>query len=160
MKKFTDQEIKNFISRTNEELVVQDPQSVLKDLGIDFKEIGNDSYRMNLRNEKTPSAYISLKDGVWKYTDFGDRTRGGNIVNVVMDVSSKKYKDALNYSLDKLGIKNYLDEALNNNTQSHELSKADKERIKAQREANRTKERSTVISKVTTIFILQHPRYL
>ncbi|MDO8454309.1 MAG: toprim domain-containing protein [Sulfurimonas sp.] len=153
MKKFTDQEIKNFISRTNEELAVQDPREVLVDLGIEFKEIGNDSYRMNLRNENTPSAFISLKDGMWKYTDFGDRTRGGNIVNVVMDVSSKKnYKDALNYSLNKLGIKNYLDEALSHKSQSYELTQADKERIKAQREANRDKERSNPISKVTAVY--------
>lgn len=151
MKKFTDAEVKNFMSRTNEELVVQDPQIVLDDLGIEYKEIGNDSYRMNLRNEKTPSAFISLKNGVWRYKDFGTGN-GGNIANVVMDATGKDFKSALNYSLQKLGVKNHLEEALNTKSQSYELSQADRERIKQQREANRTKERSHSISKVTTIY--------
>ncbi|OHD99633.1 MAG: hypothetical protein A2W82_05425 [Sulfurimonas sp. RIFCSPLOWO2_12_36_12] len=150
--KYTDQQIKTFISRTNEELVLQDPLPVLQDLGIDYKELGNDSYRMNLRGEKTPSAYISLKHGLWKYTDFGDRSRGGNIVNVVMDATEKDYKTALSYSLQTLGVKNYLEEALNSKKESYELTKADRERIAAQREANKSRESSHPLSKVTTVY--------
>lgn len=150
-KKYTDNEIQSFINRTNEELAVQDPQPILNDLGIDYKELGNDSYRMNLRNEKTPSAYISLKNGVWKYKDFGT-DRGGNIVNVVMDVTGKDYKTALNYSLQTLGVKNHLDEALNAKSQSYALSQADRERIKAQREANISRESSHPLSRVTTVY--------
>src|SRR3990167_2473120 len=150
--KYTDQQIKTFISRTNEELVLQDPLPVLQDLGIDYKELGNDSYRMNLRGEKTPSAYISLKYGLWKYTDFGDRSRGGNIVNVVMDATEKDYKTALSYSLQTLGVKNYLEEALNSKKESYELTKADRERIAAQREANKSRESSHPLSKVTTVY--------
>lgn len=152
-KKYSDDEIKTFIRRTNEELVLQDPQPVLQDLGIEYKELGNDRYRMNLRGEEHPSAYISLKNGVWKYKDFGGgAVKGGNIVNVVMDSTGKDYKSALSYSLQTLGIKNHLEEALNSQTQSHELTNADRERIRAQREANKSRESSHPLSKVTTVY--------
>lgn len=152
-KKYSDDEIKTFIRHTNEELVIQDPLPVLQDLGIDYEESGNDRYRMNLRNEKTASAYISLKNGVWVYKDFGGGTaKAGNIVNVVMDVTGKDYKTALSYSLQTLGIKNHLEEALSSQKQSHELSQADRERIRAQREANKSRESSHPLSKVTTVY--------
>lgn len=149
--RYTEQEIKAFISRTNEELILQDVYPVLRDLGIDFKELGNDSYRMNLRGEKTASAYISLKNGTWKYKDFGT-DKSGNIVNVVMDATNKPYKEALNYCLQTLGVKNHLEEALNSKTQSYELTNADREHIKQQREANATRESSHPVSKVTTVY--------
>jgi len=149
--KYTQDEIKSFISRTNEELILKDPQPVLDDLGVEYKEIGNDCYRMNLRNERTPSAFISLKNGIWKYKDFGN-SNGGNIVNIVMDATGKDFKSALNYSLQKLGVTNYLEDALNAQSQSYTLSDADRERIRQQREANKQKESSHTISKVTTIY--------
>lgn len=151
-KKYTDDEIKTFIRHTNEALILQDPLPVLQDLGIDYKEF-NDRYRMNLRGEEHSSAYISLKNGVWKYKDFGGgAVKGGNIVNVVMDSTGKDYKSALSYSLQTLGIKNHLEEALNAKTQSHELTNADRERIRAQREANKSRESSHPLSKVTTVY--------
>ena len=149
--RYTDQQIKAFISQTNAELILQDPQPVLQDLGIEYKELGNDSYRMNIRGEKTPSAYISLKNGVWKYKDFGNGT-SGNIVNVVMDATGKDYKTALSYSLQTLGVPNYLEQALNSKQQDYQLSQADRERIKHQKEANVTRESSHPLSKVTTIY--------
>ncbi len=150
--RYTDQQIKAFISQTNAELILQDPQPILQDLvGIEYKELGNDSYRMNLRGEKTPSAYISLKGGSWRYKDFGT-DKSGNIVNVVMDATGKDYKSALNYSLQTLGVPNYLEQALNSKTQSHELSQADRERIKQQKEANAQRESSHPLSKVTTVY--------
>ena len=150
-KQFTDDEVKTFIRRTNEELVIQDPRAVLEDLGIDYKEIGHDSYRMNLRNEDTPSAFISLKNGVWKYKDFGNG-KSGNIVNVVMDFTGKDYKEALNYSLQTLGVKNYLNEALERKEDSFALSQADRERIKAQKEANMHREASHPLSRVVGVY--------
>lgn len=150
-KKYSDDEIKTFIRRTNEELILQDPLPVLQDLGIDYKELGNDSYRMNLRGEKTASAYISLKNGSWRFKDFGT-AKSGNVVNIVMDATNKPYKEALNYCLQTLHVKNYLEEALNSKIQSHELTNADRERIKAQREANKSRESSRPLSKVTTVY--------
>jgi len=147
--RYTDQEISAFKNRTNQELMVQDPKPVLVDLGIVYKEMGNDSYRMNLRGEKTPSAFISLKNGLWSYKDFGGVGSNGSIINVVMDATGKDFKSALNYSLQKLGVKNYLDEALDSKIQKYELSQADRERIKQQRESNKQKESSHNVSKVT-----------
>jgi hypothetical protein len=149
--RYTDQQIKAFISRTNEELAMQDPLPVLQDLGIEFKELGNDSYRMNIRGEKTASAYISLKNGSWRYRDFGTQA-GGNIVNVVMDATQKDYKSARAYALQTLNVKDYLQEALNSKKESYELSQADRERITAQREANKTRESSHPISRVTSVY--------
>lgn len=150
-KQFTDDEIKIFIRKTNEDLVIQDPRPILEDLSIDYKEIGNDSYRMNLRNEDTPSAFISLKNGVWKYKDFGNG-QSGNIVNVVMDFTNKDYKEALNYSLQTLGVKNYLNEALERKEDSFALSQTDRERIKAQKEANMHREASHPLSRVVGVY--------
>lgn len=152
--RYTEQEIKSFISQTNAELILQDPYPVLQDLGIDFKELGNDSYRMNIRGEKTPSAYISLRHGVWFFKDFGNTNnpKGGNIVNVVMDYTGKDYKSALNYSLQTLGVPNYLEQALNSKTQSYELTNTDRERIKQQKEANTQRESSHPLSKVTSVY--------
>jgi|AMQJ01.1.fsa_nt_gi hypothetical protein len=148
--RYTDQEIKAFISQTTAELILQDPYPVLQDL-VDYKELGNDSYRMNLRGEKTPSAYISLKSGSWKYKDFGTG-KSGNIVNVVMDATGKDYKSALSYSLQTLGVPNYLEQALNSKQQDYQLSQADRERIKQQKEANVTRESSHALSRVTTVY--------
>ena len=153
MKKFTDEEVRTFMKRTTDELVLQDPKPVLDDLGVEYKELGSDSFRMNLRGENTPSAFISLRKGKWSYVDFGDRTRGGNIANVVMDATGKNFKDSLNYSLSKLGLKNYLDEALKQDSVT-ELSQADREKIKTQREANKQREKSHQVSKVTGVFEL------
>lgn len=150
-KQFTDDEVKTFIRRTNEELVIQDPHPILEDLGIDYKVIGNDSYRMNLRSEDTPSAFISLKNGVWKYKDFGNG-QSGNIVNVVMDFTSKDYKAAFNYSLQTLHVKNHLYEALHSKQQDYALSQADRERIKAQKEENMHREASHPLSHVVGVY--------
>ena len=146
--RYTEQQVDYFKNRTNQELMIQNPQPVLDDLGIDYKEIGNDSFRMNLRGEKTPSAFITLKNGLWKYKDFGNGNNG-SIINVMMDATGKDFKSSLNYTLQKLDVKNYLDEALEAKTQNYELSQADRERIKQQREANKQQERSHAVSRVT-----------
>ena len=150
-KRYTDQQIQSFIKRTNEELAMQDPLPILQDLGIEFKELGNDSYRMNIRGEKTASAYISLKNASWRYKDFGT-DKGGNIVNVVMDATQKDYKSARAYALQTLNVRDYLQEALNSKKESYELSQADRERIKAQKEANMSRESSHPISRVTSVY--------
>jgi DNA primase len=93
------------------ELSLEDPQVVLNNLGISHEEVGHDSYRMDLRYEKTPSAFISLRNGRWNYKDFGNGNNG-SIVNLVMDYTGKDFKSSLNYCLDKLNVTNYLEEAL------------------------------------------------
>ena len=150
--RYTDEQIKTFMSRTTYELELQDPKPILQDLGVDYKEIGYNSYRMNLRGEKTPSAFISIVKGKWKYTDFGDKTKGGNIINVVMDATQKDFKSSLNYCLTGLGCKNYLDEALQTTTTVTYLSDKDKERLKALKQENQQKEKSHTVSKVLNTY--------
>lgn len=149
--RFTDQQIKELMNQTTLELVIQDPKPVLDDIGIWYKELGNNSYQLNVRDEKTPSAYISLRNGKWMYKDFGSGNNG-NIANVVMDYAKKDYKEALNYSLQTLGVPNRLDEALSSKKQDYSLTKADKERLKNQKEANKQREKSVPLSKVGKIY--------
>ncbi|MEA3523615.1 MAG: hypothetical protein U9R50_11675, partial [Campylobacterota bacterium] len=149
--KYTDQQIKEFMSQTTQELVIQDPKPILDDIGVWYKELGNNSYQLNVRDENTPSAYISLRHGKWSYKDFGSGNNG-NITNVVMDYTGKNYKEALTYSLQTLGVPNRLEEALSSVKQDYSLSQADKERLKAQREANKKREQSVPLSKVTKTY--------
>jgi hypothetical protein len=151
MSRLTQSEIKQLKDITTQELIIQDPKPVLDDLGIWYKELGNNSYQMNLREENTPSAYISLRHGKWSYKDFGSGN-GGNIANVVMDATGKDFKEALNYSLQTLNVPNRLEEALNQKKENYSLTQAEKERIKAQREVNKQREKSHAISKVTTTY--------
>ena len=150
----TEQEIQQLKQRTNYEMMLQDPKPILEDLGIDFKSVGYDSYKMNVRGEKTASAFISLKNGLWKYKDFGNGN-SGNIATVVMDVTGKSFKDALDYSLNKLGVPNYLDQALNNNSTVTQLSQADRERIQAIKAQNKQKESSHALSRVVSSYPIE-----
>jgi DNA primase len=149
--KIEDHVIQQLKDQTMEELILQDPQPVLNDLGIWYKELGNDSYQLNVRDERTPSAYISLRGGNWTYKDFGSGS-GGTITNVVMDFAGKDFKEALNYSLQQLGVTNRLEEALNVAKQDYSLSVADKERLQKQRDNNKQKEKSVPISKVNKVY--------
>jgi len=150
----TEQEIQQLKQRTNYELMLADPKPILEDLGIDFKSVGYDSYKMNIRGEKTASAFISLKNGLWKYKDFGNGN-SGNIATVVMDVTGKSFKDALDYSLSKLGLKNYLDEALEQGVNIVQLSQADRERIQALKAQNKQKESSHALSRVVSSYPIE-----
>ena len=150
--KLTEAEIQHLKKRTNTELVLSDPKPVLDDLGIWYKELGNTSYQLNVRNERTPSAYISLKNGKWNYKDFGNGSNG-NIVNVVMDYAQLPFKEALNYSLQKMGIPNYLSDALSNqNATNIKIPQETRERLKELRESNKEREKSTAISKVVSTY--------
>ena len=148
----TEQEIQRLKQRTTQELMLQDPKPVLDALGLEYKTIGYDSYRLKVRDENTASAFISLKNGYWKYKDFGNGNNG-SIVNVVMDTTGKNFKEALNYSLSKLGLKNYLDEGLDNNSvKVYSLSEEEKQRLKQLKDSNQQKEKSHPLSTVKNIY--------
>ena len=147
----TENEIQALKKRTNAELVLTDPKPVLDDLGIWYKEIGDTSYQMNVRNEKTPSAYISLRNGKWQYKDFGNGNNG-NIVNVVMDYAQLPFKEALDYSLQKMGIPNYLNEALNQKKIDVKIPQETRERLLQLREKNKEREKSHAVSKVVSVY--------
>jgi len=153
--KLSEAEIQHLKKRTNTELVLSDPKPVLDDLGIWYKELGNTSYQLNVRNERTPSAYISLKNGKWNYKDFGNGNNG-NIVNIVMDYAQLSFKEALDYSLQKMGIPNYLSDALNNQKATNiKIPQETRERLKTLRESNKEREKSTAISKVVSTYELE-----
>jgi len=150
-KRLSDQEVKRLMSQTRTELYIQDPQTVLQSLGLEYKRVGNDSYKMNIRGEKTASAFISLKNGKWKYKDFGNGN-SGTIENIVIDATGMNYKEALLYSLDKLRVKNYLEEALQLNNTQVTLSPEHKQRIEDLKKKNQLRESSHPISKVTGVY--------
>lgn len=145
--KYTQQELDAFKRETTAEMRATDPKPVLDRLGIDYKEIGHDSYQMNLRGEKTPSAYITLKNGTWNYKDFGS-SKGGSIVNVVMDQTGHSFKDAMSFTLDNLGVEDRLATALN----SKEKPKSSIEPIKHKQEENKHREASIQVSRVTNTY--------
>ncbi|MDD3834803.1 MAG: hypothetical protein PHS42_04935, partial [Sulfurimonas sp.] len=110
-------EIDSLRAMTKETLINSDPSSVLNSLGIDFTtKQGGSNYSFRLRaDDRTPSASMYLdRSGVWKFKDFGSG-ESGTIENVVMVATGMNYKDALNYSLDASGLKNYLAEAIESN---------------------------------------------
>jgi hypothetical protein len=113
-------EIDSLRAMTKETLINSDPSNVLNSLGIDFTtKQGGSKYDFRLRaDDRTPSASMYLdRSGVWKFKDFGSGESGGSgtIENVVMAATGMNYKDALNYSLDASGLKNYLAEAIESN---------------------------------------------
>ncbi|MDD3450946.1 toprim domain-containing protein [Sulfurimonas sp.] len=110
-------EIDSLRTMTKETLIHSDPSNVLNSLGIDFTtKQGGSNYSFRLRaDDRTPSASMYLdRSGVWKFKDFGSG-ESGTIENVVMVATGMNYKDALNYSLDASGLKNYLAEAIESN---------------------------------------------
>ena len=156
-KRLTDQEIEDLKLRTRDELHLSDPRPVLDSLGIDYKENGN-RLVFKAREERTASAnmYVDNKTGEWKFKDFGGAN--GTIENVVMETTGKNYKDALEYSIDKAGTRNYLqekfDEIKHGKVLEHraELSQEDKQRLADLKEANLNFSReNSVESKVVSV---------
>jgi hypothetical protein len=152
--KYTDAEIQDFKRATKAELNVTDPRPILDDLGIEYQENGQDSYKIHVRNERTASAYINLKNGVWRYKDFGNGN-SGTIENVVMDVTNMNYKDALKYSLDTLNIENKLETALNLKSNEKLDITAAKAKIAEQKQENVQKSRPQTLSKVVNVWDVQ-----
>lgn len=110
-------EIDSLRAITKETLINSDPSNVLNSLGIEFTaKQGGSTYSFRLRaDDRTPSASMYLdRSGVWKFKDFGSG-ESGTIENVVMAATGMNYKDALNFSLDASGLKNYLAEAIESN---------------------------------------------
>jgi len=134
--------------KTIYELRLQDPKQVLNNLGLEYKTVGYDSYKLKVRAENTASAFISLKNGVWKYKDFGSGA-SGDIVTLVMDATGNDFKSALNYCLDQYNIPNYLEEAKESVTH---LSQINKDKIKQIKEQNKKRESSHALSRVKNVY--------
>lgn len=143
-------QIKALQKQTADELHVSDPAPILQALNLDFHHVGNDSYKMKIRNENDASAYITIRDNAWKFKDFGTG-KNGTIENVVMEVTGRNYKEALNFCLSTLDIKNRLDEVLCMHKQDFSLSQEEHKRIENLKEQNQQRQRSMPLSRVLSI---------
>jgi len=141
-------QIKALQKQTADELHVSDPAPILQALNLDFQPIGNDSYKLKVRSENHASAYITIRQGVWKFKDFGGTNASGTIENVVMEATGRDYKSALQFCLDTLHIRNRLEEAIHHNKIDHSLSQEEQERIQAMKEQNNQREKSLPVSRV------------
>lgn len=140
-------QIKALQKQTADELHVSDPAPILQALNIDFQPVGNDSYKLKVRSENHASAYITIRQGIWKFKDFGTN-KNGTIENVVMEATGRDYKSALQFCLDTLHIRNRLEEAIHHNKMDHSLNQEEQERIHAIKEQNSQREKSVPISRV------------
>ena len=141
-------QIKALQKQTADELHVSDPAPILQALNLDFQPIGNDSYKLKVRPENHASAYITIRQQVWKFKDFGGTNKNGTIENVVMEATGRDYKSALQFCLDTLHIRNRLEEAIHHNKIDHSLSQEEQERIQAMKEHNSQREKSVPVSRV------------
>ncbi|MDD2384577.1 MAG: toprim domain-containing protein [Sulfurospirillaceae bacterium] len=140
-------QIKALQKQTADELHVNDPTPILQALNLDFKPVGNDSYKLKVRPENHASAYITIRQGVWKFKDFGTN-KNGTIENVVMEATGRDYKSALQFCLDTLNIRNRLEEAIHHNKMDYSLSQEEQEHIQAMKEQNSQREKSLPVSRV------------
>lgn len=153
-------QIKALQKQTADELHVSDPKPILQALNLDYKPIRNDSYKLKVRSEDhEASAYITIRQGVWKFKDFGmskkdttekekNKSGNGTIENIVMEVTGRDYKSALLFCLDTLHIRNRLAEAIQQNRIDYALTQAEQDRIQAIKEQNNQREKSVPISRI------------
>lgn len=98
----TQEQIKKTYDEARNQLHKTDPLPILESLNLKIVQVNATSYKLNLRDEKHASAFISLLNGTWIYKDFGDDSSGGTIENIVMLILRRCYKDALTYCLSVL----------------------------------------------------------
>lgn len=97
----TQEQIKKIYDDAKVQLHTADPLPILESLNLKVVQVNVTSYKLNLRDEKHASAFISLLNGKWIYKDFGNGDNG-TIENIVMITNRKNYKDALTYCLSVL----------------------------------------------------------
>jgi len=140
-------QIKALQKQTADELHVSDPAPILQALNLDFQPVGNDSYKLKVRPENHASAYITIRQQVWRFKDFGTN-KNGTIENVVIEATGRDYKSALQFCLDTLHIRNRLEEAIYHSKIDHSLSQEEQEHIQAMKEQNSQREKSIPVSRV------------
>ena len=135
--------------KTKDELKLTDPSPVLDKLGIEYKQ-SSTRYIFKVREERTASANMYLDArGEWKYKDFGGKN--GTIENLIMDVTNCSYKEALEFALKTLNVKDYVEERLQelkgNNYKKEEVKDL---QIKKEENLQKVKEQN-VTSKILSI---------
>ena len=97
----TPHQIKQIYDNARDQLHSADPLPILESLNLNIVQVNPISYKLNLRDERHASAFISLINKKWVYKDFGNNS-SGTIENIVMLVLRHCYKDALTYCLSVL----------------------------------------------------------
>lgn len=78
-------------------------QDILQDMyGIESKKKGLNRAFCDIRGEKTPSCCLYLDTNT--YCDFGDSNRGGNVINLVQQLSNVGFNEAVKTLSDRYGI--------------------------------------------------------
>jgi hypothetical protein len=111
--RLNDYEYEELKSKNIDAILSENPISILEQFYSDIKYIQG-KYRFSRRaDDSTPSCYFSLKGGNWFYKDFGGDAGSGNIISIVREnLSSLDEKGVIKYCIEKLGTKDYLQEAL------------------------------------------------
>lgn len=108
-----------------ERVTTSDPATILTSLGIDHKTAhGGTRYQFSTRGERTASSFISNYNGTWRWKDFGDDTKGGSIIDVVMDSTNQDFKSSLLYCLETLGMYNEAEQINGKSISQEEIDKA------------------------------------
>lgn len=67
----------------------------------------------NLRNEKTPSAFLKEFGNQWKVTDFGDDAQARSCFDICMQEENVKFYEAVCLLADRYGVSNTINSAIN-----------------------------------------------
>lgn len=130
-----------------ENVLTTDPKVILDSLGIDVT-VKNNKYNFALRAEKTPSVYMEIRGGKWRFRDFGD-DNSGDIISIVEQKSGLSFKEALIYCVDIMGIYNPLENI--NLEKTKERIKELQSKAKENKQSNFKKESKEINSKVTEV---------
>lgn len=114
--KISDEEYRALTKKTLDELHSTDPLPILEDLGIYVKPTttGMYSFRLGDGDQKNKAENVFARNGVWFVKSHRELFRTGTIENLVAYVRGDKaaYKDILLYCLDKLSVRDYLQERI------------------------------------------------
>lgn len=135
--------------KTKDELKLTDPSPILDKLGIKYKQ-SSTRYIFKAREERTASANMYLDArGEWKYKDFGGKN--GTVENLIMDVTNCSYKEALEFALKTLNIKDYVEERLQE-LKGNNYKKEEVKDLQVKREENLQKvKEQNITSKILQI---------
>ena len=111
-KKLTDTEIDKLKEVNMDRVSSQDPASILVALDIEFKtKSGGYIFTRPSRSENTASCHFGIDNGVWKWTDFGDGQKSGNMLSLIQESGISDFKEALKLCMNTYNINDVLDEA-------------------------------------------------
>ena len=104
----SDDEAKILKDKTKDELLLQNPLPILDSLSLAVGKIEDSRIKFKARVERTASASMFIKGGVWCFKDFGGGDEAkGSIINVVMQTLNCEFKEAVQYCCDTLNVPNY-----------------------------------------------------